>query len=152
VTASGKRYKNAARWYYGHSCYQARKKTSTDLLLSDHRPRSSEPATTVITGQHSCTDWPHCSRRIGRLLSRCPPKPASDHRNAATQLNSLAHRLTGNTLVTARQVNLLRLEFLDILEGYDPLHGHQIGSAQTVLLRAVKSQLRRQPTDSGDKC
>jgi hypothetical protein len=62
---------------YRHSRYQARK-NSTNLLLSGHRSGTSESATTVIADQHSSTDRPHCSRRIGRLLSRCPSKPASD--------------------------------------------------------------------------
>jgi hypothetical protein len=79
VTASGKKYKNAARWYCRHSRYQARSKTSTDLLLSDHRPRRSESASPVIAGQHSSTDRPHRYHCMGRLPSCCPPKPASDH-------------------------------------------------------------------------
>jgi hypothetical protein len=93
--------------------------------------RSRNSATTVIAGQHRSIDRPRCSRRIGRLLGHCPPKPASDRPEKsqrsllakpalnAFDLSQLAPS-TVSTPAAARRVNLPRSEF-----------------AQTVLFRAA---------------
>jgi hypothetical protein len=83
-------YKNVARWYCRHSHYQARKKTSMDLLLSDHRPGSSESASSAIADQHSPTDRTTITASASYPVAACQNQPVTAGKILAAP--QLAHR------------------------------------------------------------